>query len=190
MRRKPNPSVRKIMVVALAAGVIGGAATYGGISYFGHDTNPVTQETAVPAGSSRGGTAKVNHVKVNVQTQSERAFRSVKDDVVSVVNLKREGGQTPLARRLPKRGFKKLDRAKVAEINVSALEVFDAGANVDERALRDRGLIKGQIDRIASQTLILPTAQATNCTAPTGGVLRPMPRLRIMMTPKCTGSMP
>ena len=60
------------------------------------------------------------------------------------ISPKFEGGQTPLARRLPKRGFKKLDRAKVAEI----LEAFDAGANVDERALRDRGLIKGQIDRI------------------------------------------
>lgn len=64
------------------------------------------------------------------------------------IPLKFEGGQTPLARRLPKRGFKKLNRAKVAEINVGALEAFDAGANVDERALRDRGLIKGQIDRI------------------------------------------
>ena len=59
-----------------------------------------------------------------------------------------EGGQTPLARRLPKRGFKKHDQAVVAEINVGQLEAFDAGANVDERALRDRGLVKGQIDRI------------------------------------------
>jgi large subunit ribosomal protein L15 len=59
-----------------------------------------------------------------------------------------EGGQTPLARRLPKRGFKKHDQAIVAAINVSQLEVFEAGANVDERALRDRGLVKGQIDRI------------------------------------------
>ena len=59
-----------------------------------------------------------------------------------------EGGQTPLARRLPKRGFKKHNRAIVAAINVGALDVFDAGANVDERALRDRGLVKGQIDRI------------------------------------------
>lgn len=59
-----------------------------------------------------------------------------------------EGGQTPLARRLPKRGFKKHDRAVVAEINLSQLETFAAGASVDERALRDRGLIKGQIDRI------------------------------------------
>lgn len=59
-----------------------------------------------------------------------------------------EGGQTPLARRLPKRGFTKHDQAVVAEINVGQLEVFAAGAKVDERALRDRGLIKGQADRI------------------------------------------
>jgi len=59
-----------------------------------------------------------------------------------------EGGQTPLIRRLPKRGFTKHDRAVVAAINVSQLEVFDAGAKVDERALRDRGIIKGQVDRI------------------------------------------
>jgi large subunit ribosomal protein L15 len=59
-----------------------------------------------------------------------------------------EGGQTPLARRLPKRGFKKLFRDVVAEINVSQLEMFDAGSKVDERALRERGLIKGKADRI------------------------------------------
>ena len=59
-----------------------------------------------------------------------------------------EGGQTPLARRLPKRGFKKHNPAVVAEINVGQLEGFDAGSNVDERALRDRGLVKGHADRI------------------------------------------
>lgn len=59
-----------------------------------------------------------------------------------------EGGQTPMARRLPKRGFKKHNRAVVAEINVAQLEMFDAGSKVDEKALRERGLIKGQIDRI------------------------------------------
>ena len=60
-----------------------------------------------------------------------------------------EGGQTPLARRLPKRGFKKFDQAVVAEINVGQIDAaFDAGAKVDERALRDRGLLKGHADRI------------------------------------------
>jgi large subunit ribosomal protein L15 len=59
-----------------------------------------------------------------------------------------EGGQTPLARRLPKRGFIKHDQAVVAEINISQLETFDAGAQIDERALRARGLVKGHADRI------------------------------------------
>ena len=59
-----------------------------------------------------------------------------------------EGGQTPIARRLPKRGFTKRDQAVVAEVNVGQLEVFAAGAKVDERALRDRGIIKGHADRI------------------------------------------
>jgi large subunit ribosomal protein L15 len=59
-----------------------------------------------------------------------------------------EGGQTPLARRLPKRGFKKHNRDVVAAVNVSQLESFDAGAKVDERALREHGIIKGRADRI------------------------------------------
>lgn len=59
-----------------------------------------------------------------------------------------EGGQTPMARRLPKRGFTNKFAAKVAEINVSQLEIFESGANVDEAALRAKGLIKGQHDKI------------------------------------------
>jgi large subunit ribosomal protein L15 len=59
-----------------------------------------------------------------------------------------EGGQTPLARRLPKRGFTSIFKAVVAEVNVSDLEAFEAGAKVDEAALRERGIIKGQFDRI------------------------------------------
>jgi large subunit ribosomal protein L15 len=59
-----------------------------------------------------------------------------------------EGGQTPLARRLPKRGFTNKFAKKVAEVNVSSLEIFGAGAKVDERALRDRGLVKGACDEI------------------------------------------
>ena len=82
--------VRKIILISLVAGILGGGVTYGGISYFVNDTNPVTQETAVPNGSNRGGTAKVDHMKVNVQTQSERAFKSVKNSVVSVINLKKQ----------------------------------------------------------------------------------------------------
>ena len=59
-----------------------------------------------------------------------------------------EGGQTPLARRLPKRGFNVPFPTTVAEVNVGDLERFDSGAKVDEKALRDRGLVKGQCDKI------------------------------------------
>lgn len=59
-----------------------------------------------------------------------------------------EGGQTPLQRRLPKRGFNAVNPTRVAEVNVGALEVFAAGAKVDETVLRDKGLVKGRVDAI------------------------------------------
>ncbi len=59
-----------------------------------------------------------------------------------------EGGQTPIQRRLPKRGFKNPFPARVAEVNVGALEVFAAGAKVDAEALESKGLVKGRWDRI------------------------------------------
>jgi large subunit ribosomal protein L15 len=59
-----------------------------------------------------------------------------------------EGGQTPLQRRLPKRGFSNPFPTKTAMVNVGSLEVFAAGAKVDERALRERGLVKGAFDRL------------------------------------------
>ena len=59
-----------------------------------------------------------------------------------------EGGQMPLHMRMPKRGFNALNPSRVAEVNVGALEVFAAGAKVDETVLRDKGLVKGRIDAI------------------------------------------
>jgi len=59
-----------------------------------------------------------------------------------------EGGQTPIQRRLPKRGFTNAFAAKVAEVNVGDLDIFTAGANVDVQALVARGLIRGRFDTI------------------------------------------
>ena len=59
-----------------------------------------------------------------------------------------EGGQTPIQRRLPKRGFINPFSAVIAEVNVGDLEIFAVGTNVDERALVARGLVKGRFDRI------------------------------------------
>src|SRR5438105_7926790 len=59
-----------------------------------------------------------------------------------------EGGQMPLHRRLPKRGFTNIFKKEHAVVNVSDLERFDNGATVDESALRQAGLIKGHKDGI------------------------------------------
>ena len=60
-----------------------------------------------------------------------------------------EGGQMPLARRIPKLGFKNLWRKRFAVVNVGDLEAeFEAGATVDTEALRQAGLATGQYDRV------------------------------------------
>jgi large subunit ribosomal protein L15 len=59
-----------------------------------------------------------------------------------------EGGQMPLHRRLPKRGFTNIFKKENVIVKVSDLERFDNGANVDEAALRSAGLIRGRADNI------------------------------------------
>lgn len=59
-----------------------------------------------------------------------------------------EGGQMPLFRRLPKRGFKNINSKKIVAINVSSLECFDNGSVVDVQALKDNGIIKHEYDGV------------------------------------------
>ena len=53
-----------------------------------------------------------------------------------------EGGQMPLQRRLPKRGFVNVFREETAVVNVKELNRFEAGSVVDAEALRREGLVK------------------------------------------------
>ena len=53
-----------------------------------------------------------------------------------------EGGQMPLTRRIPKRGFTNIFAKEYATVNVSALNVFEDGATVTNEALIEAGLIK------------------------------------------------
>ncbi len=57
-----------------------------------------------------------------------------------------EGGQMPLYRRLPKRGFTNIFRKEYVVINLEKLAVFEAGAKVDTEALKSKGLIKNLRD--------------------------------------------
>ncbi|MCM1153861.1 MAG: 50S ribosomal protein L15 [Roseburia sp.] len=59
-----------------------------------------------------------------------------------------EGGQMPLYRRLPKRGFKNRNSKEIVAINLDALEVFDNGATVDVNALIEKGIIKKSLDGV------------------------------------------
>lgn len=59
-----------------------------------------------------------------------------------------EGGQMPLQRRLPKRGFNNIFAKEIAAVNVSALNVFEDGAVVDVEALVNAGLVKKALDGV------------------------------------------
>lgn len=59
-----------------------------------------------------------------------------------------EGGQMPLARRLPKRGFNNIFAKKIVAINLSSLNAFDDGAVVNAEALVEKGIIKKAYDGV------------------------------------------
>ena len=59
-----------------------------------------------------------------------------------------EGGQMPLYRRLPKRGFKNRNTKEIVSINVSALERFENEAVVDVNALIEAGIVKNPRDGV------------------------------------------
>lgn len=60
-----------------------------------------------------------------------------------------EGGQMPLYRRLPKRGFNNIFAKAYAEVNVSDLNVFENGTVVTEELLIEKGLVKKVFDGVA-----------------------------------------
>lgn len=59
-----------------------------------------------------------------------------------------EGGQMPLYRRIPKRGFKCRNSKEIIGINVSALEAFDNGAEVTVEALVEQGIVSNPRDGV------------------------------------------
>jgi len=59
-----------------------------------------------------------------------------------------EGGQMPLTRRIPKRGFTNIFGKEYATVNVSALNVFEDGTVITNEALIEAGLIKKELDGV------------------------------------------
>ena len=80
------------------------------------------------AGSGNGKTAGKGHKGQNARSGGG-------------VRIGFEGGQMPLARRIPKRGFNNIFAKPLESINVSALDKFEDGAVVDAKALLDAGIL-------------------------------------------------
>lgn len=59
-----------------------------------------------------------------------------------------EGGNMPLYRRLPKRGFTNIFGTKYAELNVEVLNQFEDGAEITPEVLKSEGLLKKQLDGV------------------------------------------
>jgi large subunit ribosomal protein L15 len=59
-----------------------------------------------------------------------------------------EGGQMPLSRRLPKRGFTNIFAKEYAEINIGSLDIFEEGAVITPELLKERGLVKKVLDGV------------------------------------------
>src|SRR3954470_18408977 len=87
------------------------------------------------AGSGHGKTAGKGH-----KGQKARSGGSIKAGF--------EGGQMPLQRRLPKRGFTPLDRVEYSIVNLAQLDIFEAGSVVDPAALASKGLVKFSCDKV------------------------------------------
>ena len=87
-------------------------------------------------GSGQGKTAGKGH-----KGQKARAGRGMRPGF--------EGGQMPLQRRVPKRGFNNIFRTEMAIVNIAALEAnYEAGAVVTIDSLIEKGLVKKVLDGV------------------------------------------
>lgn len=59
-----------------------------------------------------------------------------------------EGGQMPLVRKLPTRGFKNYTKKIILPVNIQSLNIFDDNTEITIKDLLDRGLIKGRFDGV------------------------------------------
>jgi large subunit ribosomal protein L15 len=95
-------------------------------------------------GSGHGKTATKGH-----KGQKARSGGSIKPGF--------EGGQMPMQRRLPKRGFNPLERKEFTLVNLGQMEIFESGSCVDVEALLKSGLIS----RVRDGVKVLASGELT-----------------------------
>ena len=106
-----------------------------------HELQPAAGSTTVGKRKGRGiGTGNGKTARRGHKGQWARSGGGVRPGF--------EGGQMPLMRRLPKRGFHNVFAKDYAELNVSALNVFEDGAEVSFETLLAKGLVAKKMDGV------------------------------------------
>lgn len=98
------------------------------------NANKAAKRKGRGAGSGNGKTAGYGHKGQKARSGAKKAGF--------------EGGQLPLQRRLPKRGFNNIFATEYVTVKISDLEKFENGATVDAAALKEMGLIKKTLDGV------------------------------------------
>lgn len=93
------------------------------------------------AGSTKVGKRKGRGAGTGNGKTAGRGHKGQKARSGGGVRIGFEGGQMPLARRVPKRGFNNIFAKRLDAINVSALNCFEDGATVNLEALLDAGIL-------------------------------------------------
>jgi large subunit ribosomal protein L15 len=98
-------------------------------------------ELKAPAGSSRNRKRRGRGTATGQGKTGGRGMNGQKSRSGGGVRLGFEGGQMPLYRRIPKRGFTNVWAKEYAEVNVEKLNAFEAGTVVTEEMLKEAGII-------------------------------------------------
>ena len=106
-----------------------------------HDLRPVEGSTSAPKRVGRGTGSGLGKTSAKGHKGQKARSGSKKNGF--------EGGQMPLQRRVPKRGFNNIFRTEYAVVNVGALEEkFEANAVVDVESLKACGLVRKELDGV------------------------------------------
>ncbi len=105
-------------------------------------------ELKAPAGSSKNRKRRGRGTATGQGKTSGRGMNGQKSRSGGGVRLGFEGGQMPLYRRLPKRGFTNIFGTEYAVVNVKDLERFEAGTEVTPELLVETGVVKKLLDGV------------------------------------------
>ncbi len=106
-----------------------------------HELHPAAGSTAAPKRLGRGSGSGLGKT-------SGKGHKGAKARSGGGKRPGFEGGQMPLYRRVPKRGFNNVFGTEYAEVNVERLEVFENGETVDAQALLEKKIIRKELDGV------------------------------------------